>query len=71
VGGGAQRPGRRPAGRPPRVAPGDRHDIFYFGHKNHTFGHTQFSTRFFSLKTADSEKVVLEYCIIDFNEKQV
>ena len=37
-------------------------DIFYFGHKNHTFGHTRFSTRFFSLKMVDSEKVALEYC---------
>jgi hypothetical protein len=50
---------------------GKTYDIFYFGHKNPTFGHIRFSTRFFSLKTADLEKVVIEYCIIDFNEKQV
>ena len=38
-----------------------RTNSFFFGHQNHTFGHTRFSTRFFSLKMADSEKVVLQY----------
>ena len=46
-------------------------DIFFFVHQIQTFVYPRLSTTFFSLKVAESEKIVLQYCIIDFNDKQV
>jgi hypothetical protein len=45
------------------------YDVFCFCHKN--FGHNRFSTLFFSMKVAESEKIVLASCIIDFEDIQV
>ena len=39
--------------------------------KNSLFAHSRFSTLFFSMKMAESEKLVFETCIIDFDNIQV
>ncbi len=43
----------------------------FFGHENSLFGHNQFSTLFFSMKVAESEKIVLASCIIGFKDIHV
>ncbi len=45
--------------------------IIFFGHKNSLFGHNRFSTLFFSMKIAESEKIVLASCMIEFKDIQV
>ncbi len=45
--------------------------LIFFGHKNSLFGHNRFSTLFFSMKTVESEKIVLASCIIEFKDIQV
>ena len=47
------------------------HDIYIFVHQIQTFVHSRFSTTFFSSKVTESEKVVLQYCIIDFDDTQI
>ncbi len=57
-----------------RVTPsagGRGHDIYFFGHKNPLFGHNRFSTLFFAMKVAESEKIVLASGIIDFKDIHV
>ena len=44
-------------------------DHINFPQENRIFHWDRFSTRFFSLKMTDPGKVVLQYCIIDFDEK--
>ena len=46
-------------------------DLIFFGHENSLFGHNRFSIFFFSLKVAESEKIVLANCILDFKDIQV
>ncbi len=41
------------------------------GHENSLFGHNRFSTLFFSMKVAESDKIVLASCILDFKDIQV
>ncbi len=55
----------------PLPQPGQAHYYFFFGHKNSLFGHNRFSTLFFSMKIAESEKIVLASCIIEFKDIQV
>jgi hypothetical protein len=50
--------------------PTSTHDIFFFRHKNSLFRHNRFSTLFFSMKIAESGKIVLVSCIIDFKDIQ-
>ncbi len=47
------------------------YDLIFFGHENSLFGHNRFSTFFFSMKMAESEKIVLASCILDFKDIQV
>jgi hypothetical protein len=51
-------------------AAGAADDIFFFRHKIH-FRHNRFSTLFFSMKGAESGKIVLVICIIEFKDKQI
>jgi hypothetical protein len=44
---------------------------FFFGHENSLFGHKRFSTLLFSMKVAESEKIVLASCIIEFKDLSV
>jgi hypothetical protein len=60
-----------PADLPWPAASAACHDIFCFGHKNSLFGHNRFSTLFFLMKVAESEKIVLASCTIDFKDIQV
>jgi hypothetical protein len=46
-----------------------RDDAFVLRHRNALFRHNRFLTLFFSMKAAESGKIVLRSCIIDFNEK--
>ncbi len=45
--------------------------ILFFWLQKFTFGHNRFSTLFFSMKVAKSEKIVLASCIIDFKDIQI
>jgi hypothetical protein len=45
--------------------------FIFFRHQNSLFRHNQFSTLFFSKKVAESGKIVLVSCIIDFEDIQV
>ncbi len=47
------------------------YDTFFFRHKNSLFRHNRFSTIFFSMKIAESGKIVRVSCIIDFKDIQV
>ncbi len=47
------------------------HVLVFFCHKNSLFRHNRFSTLFFSMKVAESGKIVLVSCIIDFKDIQV
>jgi hypothetical protein len=44
---------------------------FHFSPQNTLFRRNQFSTLFFSMKVAESRKIVLVNCIIDFKDAQV
>ncbi len=46
-------------------------DLIFFGHENSLFGHNRSSTFVFSMKMAESEKIVLASCILDFKDIQV
>ena len=41
---------------------------FFFAHKNSLFAHSRFSRVFFSMKMAESEKIISLSCIINFDE---
>jgi hypothetical protein len=58
----------RPPGSRPRQAVGC---YYFFRHRNALFRHSTFSALFFSMKVAESGKIVLVSCIIDFKDKQV
>ena len=45
--------------------------MHFFVHKNSFFAHNRFSTVFFSMTMAESEKIFLASCIIDFGDIQV
>jgi hypothetical protein len=45
--------------------------LIFFRHRNSFFRHNRFSTLFFSMKIAESGKIVLVSCIIDFKDIQV
>jgi hypothetical protein len=47
------------------------HVLFFFATEMHFFRHSQFSTLFDSMKEAESGKIVLVSCIIDFKDKPV
>ena len=48
-----------------------RYDTFFFPDKNARFPHNRFSNHFFSMKMAESLKLVLVSCIIDFDDIQL
>jgi hypothetical protein len=46
-------------------------DDIFFRHRTALFRHSRFSTLFFSMKEAESGKIILVSCIIDFKDKEV
>ena len=46
-------------------------DAFFFAHKYSRFAHNNFSALFFSMKMAQSGKIVLKSLIVDFDDVQV
>jgi hypothetical protein len=64
-------PRRPPGGKKGGTKLGVDDILIFFRHKNSLFRHNRFSTLFFSMKIAESGKIVLVSCIIDFKDIHV